>query len=94
MPAGIGERLSDVTRASAAQTRVAPAVQSGLGQVQETAASYRGRSWMHGGDLVKHPGWQQRARPFITLAAPPLHRSAAGTGPTLGSRSEPLGKPT
>ncbi len=56
MPAGIGERVSDVTRASAAQTRVAPAVQSGLGQVQETAASYRGRSWMHGGDLVKFPG--------------------------------------
>jgi len=80
--------------AGTAQTRVAPAVQTGLGQVPATAAAYRGRSWMHGSDLVKHPGWQQRARPFITLAAPPLHRSAAGTGPTLGSRSEPLGKPT
>jgi len=41
---------------AAAQTRVAPAVQSGLGQVQATAAAFRDRSWMHGGDLVKHPG--------------------------------------
>ena len=46
-------------RAGAAQTRVAPAVQTGLGQVQATAAAYRGRSRLHGGDLVKHPGWRR-----------------------------------
>jgi hypothetical protein len=43
-------------RAGAAQTRGAPAVQSGSGQGQVAAAASRGRSWMLGGDLVNHPG--------------------------------------
>ncbi len=30
-----------------------------MGQVQATDAAYRGRSRLHGGDLVKHPGWRR-----------------------------------
>ena len=50
MPAGIGERSSDVA------TRGRRANPCRLGPVQAIAAAYRGRSWMHAGDLVKHPG--------------------------------------
>ncbi|MFN7433806.1 MAG: LysE family transporter [Betaproteobacteria bacterium] len=52
----LGAQALAAAAGGAAQTRVAPAVQSGLGQVQATAAAYRGRSWLHGGDPVKHPG--------------------------------------
>jgi hypothetical protein len=43
-------------RMNGAQTRVAPTDQHGFGRWQAVAAASRGRSSVHRGELVKHPG--------------------------------------
>jgi len=56
MPAGIGERLSEMAARALRKPAQPPPSKVAWAGMQATAAADRGRSWMLGGKLVKHPG--------------------------------------